>query len=188
METIKINNDHKIFVNTYAEKQNIGGLSNLSKDDLAKSSRLGFQFSGIYGEMSFYLWRYGNYDKLKALLDYKFLNLRPSRKGDGGHDDDVMIGGIRKLIDIKASHVSDVNKIKYLNLIIPQREFHKNLIYVAAFVVGNDRFNADQVILAGWEYSENITKKWPIDPAKYCVPFSDLRDMKELEIILNADA
>lgn len=181
MQTIKITTENKEFVKYYADIQNIGGLSNLSKEDLAKSSRLGFQFSGLYGEAAFYTWRYGDTAKLKKLLDFKAETLKPNRYGDGGYDDDIVIDGVRKLIDIKASHVNDINKIKYLNLIIPQREYHKNLIYVAAFVVGNDRFNANEVVLAGWEYSENITKKWSIDPAKYCVPFSDLRDLKELQ-------
>ena len=87
MEIIKINKEHKEFIAEYGEYQNIGGLSNLSSSDLKKSSRLGFQYTGLYGELAWYIHRYGSYDKLKKLLDFKFANLRPANKGDGGEDD-----------------------------------------------------------------------------------------------------
>jgi hypothetical protein len=184
MQTIKMTEENKEFVKVYAEKQTIGGFSNLSKTDLQKNSRLQYQMTGVYGELAFYTYRYGSTDKLKSILDYKFENLRPKNTGDGGMDDIVEIDGVKKLIDIKTSHVTDLNKIQYLNLIIPPREFHPNSIYVCAFTVGADRLNVDQVVLAGWCWSEDVKKKWPIDPVKFCVPFKDLRDIKELEKIL----
>ena len=181
MITIDVNEEHIKFINKYAEYQTIGGFSNLSKSDLSKASRLNFQKTGVAGELAFYLYRYNSYKKLESILDSKFKNLRPAGKGDGGFDDSLTFNNKTRLIDIKSSHVEDEKKIQYLNLIIPEREFHTNLIYVAAFVVGPNRENPKKVILVGWAINEDVHKRWKYDPNKYCVPVSDLRDMRELE-------
>jgi hypothetical protein len=55
------------------------------------------------------------------------------------------------------------------------------MIYVAAFTIGKSRDTANEVILAGWVIESDITKRWNIDPKKWCVPVNDLRDMEELE-------
>lgn len=178
---IEINvKEHMDFIQKYAKKQTIGGLSNLSNFDLKKASRESFQITGVAGEVSWYLYRYGNIDKLKSMLDYKFETLRPERKGDDGFDDSITYNNKTRFVDIKTSHTIDEDRIKYLNLIIPKREWHQNMIYIAAFTVGKDRENIDKVVLAGWKFNEYIHKKWSYDENKLCVPFSDLSDMKDL--------
>src|SRR5271157_1159154 len=116
METITITQEHRDFIAQYAPNQDIGGFSNLSKQDLGKATRHDFQLTGIAGELGFYLYRYGNYDKLKSLLDQKFVELRPARKGDDGLDDIITHNGTTRYIDIKSSHVVNKDKIPYLNL------------------------------------------------------------------------
>ena len=186
-EVIKINQEHKDFILKYAPGQDIGGFSNLSPDDLKKSSRLGFQYTGIYGELAWYIYRYGSYQKLGELLDFKFKNLRPAKKGDDGFDDKVEKNGLTRLIDIKSTHVSDKEWIPKLNLIIPEREYHKNMIYVCAFTVGNDsndRLNVNEVILSGWCANEHVVNRWSKDPKKYAVPVSNLKKLSVLKKIL----
>lgn len=187
MEVIKISQEHKDFVLKYAPGQDIGGFSNLSSTDLKKSSRLGFQYTGIYGELAWYIYRYGSYGKLAELLDYKFQNLRPNKKGDGGLDDQVTHNGLTRLIDIKSSHVTDIDKLPRLNLVIPEREYHQNMIYVGAFTVGpstSDRLDVTEVVLAGWCANEHVTDRWGIDPDKYAVKVPDLKNLEALKKIL----
>lgn len=184
MIEILINEDHLKFVRNYAEKQTIGGFSNLDKDDLKKASRYEYQLTGVVGEVAWNLYRYGSIDKLKDLLDYKFKNLRPQGKGDDGFDDSITYNDKSRYVDIKTTHVADIGKIKYLNLVIPPREYHQRMIYVCAFSVGKDRNIVDKVILAGWKFNEEIIKKWAYDNSKWCVPVSDLTDMKELDVYL----
>jgi hypothetical protein len=50
MEEIIITPEYRAIVEQHSPGQDIGGYSNLDKSDLNKSSRLGFQHTGIYGE------------------------------------------------------------------------------------------------------------------------------------------
>jgi hypothetical protein len=179
--TIPITDIERSFISIYAQKQTIGGMSNLNKTDLNKASRFEFQLTGVAGEVSWYIHRFGNYDKLKTVLDEKFATLRPKNKGDGGFDDSITANEKTRLVDVKTSHSENIDRIQYLNLVIPQREMHENMIYVCAFTIGKDRSNIDSVILAGWEINECINKRWKYDSAKWCVPVQDLRPMKELD-------
>lgn len=187
MEVIKINQEHRDFVAKYAPGQDIGGFSNLSSSDLKKSSRLGFQYTGIYGELAWYIYRYGDYSKLGELLDYKFANLRPTKQGDGGFDDKITHNGFTRLVDVKSTHVTDKEWISKLNLVIPEREYHENMIYVCAFTVGpssEDRLNVNEVILTGWVANEHVVDKWVKDPKKYAVKVPNLKKLPALKKIL----
>ena len=64
MEEVEITKEHQDFVVPYAKGRDLGGFSNLGKNDLQKSTRLDFQYTGLYGELAWYLFRYGNYEKL----------------------------------------------------------------------------------------------------------------------------
>lgn len=165
----------------YAPKQTIGGLTNLNASDIAKASRQDFQYTGIYGEIAHHVVRYSSLTKLKETLDYKYKNLRPARKGDDGIDDLLTFRNITKKIDVKASHWP-TNDISHLNLIVPQREYHENTIYIAAFTIGESRTSPTSIILAGWANNERITKIWrPDEPTKRCIPVSELRPMSSLQ-------
>ena len=180
MITIPITNEDRDIIDRYGKMQTIGGYSNLAKSDLNKASRYDFQKTGVAGEMAWYIHRFGNYNKLQSVLDEKFIILRPQNKGDGGFDDFITHNNKTRLIDIKTSHVENISKIQYLNLVIPQREMHDNMIYICAFAVGKDRSNVDNVILAVWEINECINKRWKYDETKWCVPVKDLRPMEDL--------
>lgn len=182
MITIAISEIDREFVDSYAIKQTIGGLSNLDPKDLGKSSREDFQKTGIYGELAHYSHRYGDYGRLKELLDYKFKTLRPKNIGDNGFDDLLEFKGKKRFIDIKTSHCEHESRIPSLNLVIPIRELHNRMIYVAAFAVGKDRRNVEKVILAGWCFTEDIKERWRYDDRKFCVSVGKLRPMKELEL------
>lgn len=184
MIEIPISKKHIEFVEQYSPGQDIGGFSNLEKKDLAKASRLDFQKTGIQGELSWYIHRYNSIDKLKDLLDYKFTNLRPANKGDDGFDDSITYNNKTRFVDIKTSYCENVDRIKYLNLVVPQREMHKNMIYVCAFSIGKTRGDVDKVILAGWVIEDDIHRRWAYDSSKWCVPVSELRDMKELDVYI----
>jgi hypothetical protein len=186
MISISINAKYYKFINKYATHFTLNGFSNLSKQDLGKASRKEFQFTGLYSELAFYLHRYGSIDKLEAILDEKVKVLIPlfgtaASRGDGGYDDSITSNGKTRLVDIKGSHCENKERIQYLNLVIPERELHKNMVYVAAFTIGKTREAVDEVLLAGWCITEDITKRWKIDPKKWAVPVSELRDMGELE-------
>jgi hypothetical protein len=183
---IEINIESEKFdtIKKYAELQTIGGFSNLANNDLQKASRYDFQITGLSGEIAWYLYRYGSVDKLINLLDYKYQTLRPKNKGDDGHDDIITHNGTSRKVDVKTSHVMDENKISYLNLVIPEREYHTNMIYIAAFAVGVSRDQVKKVILAGWAANEHIQKRWKYDPKKYCVPVSELKKLEVLKKIL----
>lgn len=181
MEVIKITDDHKKFVGEYAIKQTIGGRTNLQTNDLAKASREHFQYTGLYGELAWHLFRYGNLDKLKSTLDYKYDYCRTNKVGDGGYDDHLTVGEVTRIIDVKSSH-RPVNDIERLNLIIPKNEYHENTIYVAAFSIGPSRVDVNEVILAGWANNERVTKIWRQDePDKRCVPVTELRNLSALK-------
>jgi hypothetical protein len=181
MIEITFTKEHLEFAKIYAEKQTIGGFSNLASSDLKKASRYAFQITGVLSEAAFYIHRYGSIDKLKSLLDLKFETLRPAKKGDGGFDDSTTIDKKTRLIDIKGSHVEDREKIKRLNLVIPEREFHQNMIYVCAFTVGKSREAPNCAILQGWVFNEDVKDRWYYDQNKYCVAVPKLKDMKELD-------
>lgn len=181
MITINLNKEHSQIVEKYAPSLDIGGFSNLNSNDLSKASRLEYQYTGLNAELAWYLYRYGNYSKFTEVLDYKHSTCRKNNTGDGGFDDSITFNNKTRFIDIKSSHIENPDRIKYLNLIIPPREFHNNMIYVCAFTVGKDRKNVDSVILAGWEINECITEKWKYDDSKFCVPTKKLRQIKELD-------
>lgn len=181
MIEIEITEEQRKLVSNYAIKQTIGGISNLSKIDLEKASREHFQYTGLYGESAWHLFRYKNLDKLKETLDFKNKELKPKRKGDGGWDDEINFRGLSRQVDIKTSHSKSIY-LDNLNLIIPKREYHEKTIYVAAFTIGKDRILPDKVILAGWAPNESVTKIWRDDePNKLCVPVTELRDINNLK-------
>lgn len=181
MISVGLNEDHFKLIESRAPSLDIGGFSNLKKKDLSKASRLDYQYTGLYGELAWYLYRYGNYEKFKNILDYKFDVCRKNNIGDSGFDDSITHNNKTRYLDIKSTHVEDEGRIKFLNLVIPPREFHENMIYVCAFTVGRDRKHVDKVVLSGWCINEDVHKKWTYDSTKYCVPIKDLRDITELE-------
>jgi hypothetical protein len=184
MIEIEILDEHRQFIEEYGPHQTLGGYSNLDPKDLGKASRLEFQYTGIYGELGWYLWRYGSYDKLRNLLDIKVKKCKEAGVGDGGYDDHITCNNKTRLVDIKSSHVSDEDKIPKLNLVVPTREYHQNMIYVGAFTVGPTRKEVKKVILAGWTINENITDTWYYDPSKYAISIQKLTDLSILKKIL----
>lgn len=174
---IEITKEQKELVKEFAEKQNIGGFSNLAQRDLKKATRLDFQYTGLYGEAAWYQYRYGTIEPLRIILNSKFENLRPKKKGDGGFDDSIIIDNETRFLDIKSSHVEDESKIERLNLVIPQRELHDKMIYVAAFVIGPDRQNATHVDIRGWCKNEDVKDRWHYDREKWCVKLINLKDV-----------
>ena len=185
MKTIVITEEHRKFIDIYADKQTIGGYSNLDKKDLQKFSRNDYQKTGIFGELAWYIHRYESYDKLKNLLDFKFETLRPKNIGDNGFDDSITYNDQVRFIDIKSSFVENENKIQYLNLVVPMREFHRNMIYIAAFTIGKDRRNIDKVILSGWCFNEDIKDRWKYDDKKFCVSVKNLKPIEGLNRYFN---
>lgn len=181
---VKIEKQHIDLANKYGNYQNIGGYSNLNKFDLSKTSRLAYQFTGIFGEISWHIYRRGNTDTLTKLLEHKFATLRPTRKGDDGYDDELTHNNLTRKVDIKTSHITDQSQIPKLNLVIPEREYHTNMIYVAAFTVGSskeDRLNIDKVILAGWCINENVKERWRYDDKKFAVRVPNLKPLSILK-------
>jgi len=175
---IKVSNEMKEIANTYAPELNIGGRSNLSKERLAKVPRLEFQYTGLYGELAWYQYRYNDLSKFIEVQEQKNSVIKKG-KGDNGYDDKIFFDKDR-LIDIKTSHILDDKKIKTLNLIVSPNEYHENSIYISAFAIGKDRINVDEVVLQGYALSEDITERWFIDKTKYAVKVSKLKDIKDL--------
>lgn len=183
MEIIEITTEMSDFVAQQAPRLDLGGFSNLKKADLSKSSRLGFQYTGLYGEVAWYCYRYGGFDRLSKLLDEKQLHHAKTGKGDDGHDDSIMFKNKQRLIDIKSSHCTDFSQIMQLNLVIPPRELHDNMIYVAAYTIGPDKQNREdvkRVVLAGWCFNEEVKDRWYYDSAKFAVKVKNLHPMSEL--------
>ena len=184
MIEITITTDHQAFVAQYSPIQTLGGYSNLAAADLGKSSRLGFQHTGIYGELAWHLFRRGNIDVLRTTLDNKAATLGLGKKGDEGYDDEITHNGRTRRIDIKSSHITDEARIPKLNLVIPEREYHTNMIYVAAFTIGTsspDRLNVSKVILAGWVPNEAVVDRWYYDAKKFAVRVPNLRNLSALK-------
>lgn len=184
MKEILVTSVHKQLVEEYAPRQTFGGYSNLKTNDLNKASRKDFNVTGLYGESALYQYRYGSIEKLTNLLDKKNENFKNTGRGDDGFDDEVMYEGQNRFIDIKTSHVDSFDKIKNLNLVIPQRELHQNMIYIAAFTIGSDkadRFAVDRVILSGWCLTEDIKDRWYYDANKFAVKIPNLRPMEDLD-------
>ena len=181
MKTVLIDQKYRQFIEEYAQFQTKGGFSNLKSKDLNKASRYDYQLGGVSCEVGWFLYRYGSIDPLKKNLDFKREHFDKTGKGDGGFDDSITANGKTRLIDIKSSHCESEDRIPFLNLVIPPREMHKNMIYVAAFSIGKDRKNIDKVVLQGWCINEDVHKKWPYDNIKWCVPVKELRPMEELE-------
>jgi hypothetical protein len=191
MQVISMTDEYKEFVNKMAPLQTIGGLSNLDSNDLDKSSRLGFQYTGIYGELAWHLFRRGNFILLQEMLEEKHRTLRPKRKGDDGRDDEITFRGITRKVDIKTSHITDEEQIPRLNLVIPDREYHEMMIYVAAFTIGsdkNDRLNVDKVVLAGWCPNEQVKDRWKYDDKKRAVKVPNLRNLASLKTIFDSES
>jgi hypothetical protein len=184
MIKINVKNKYADFLSEYSKKLDLGGFSNLASDDLSKASRHDFQTTGLIGEAAFFEYRYGSINKLKSNLDQKLEHYYRTGKGDNGFDDSITYKEKTRFVDVKTSHTENEEKIQYLNLVVPQREMHKNMIYVAAFTIGKSRTDIDDVILAGFSFNEDITKRWKYDDTKWCVPVKDLRDMKKLEIYI----
>lgn len=181
MIKIDIKDKYVDFISKYSSKLDLGGFSNLNKSDLQKSSRKDFQKTGLYGELAHFQWRYGSIDKLVSNLDGKLAHYEKTGKGDDGKDDIITYNNKTRFIDIKTSHVLTEDKIQYLNLVIPEREMHQNMIYIAAFSVGPDRENVSHVILSGWVFNEEITKRWKYDSKKFAVSTKELHPMEGLK-------
>lgn len=181
MKEIEITQDHQDFVAIHSPDLDIGGFSNLNNDDLSKASRLDYQYTGLYGELAWYMYRYNSTNKLKDLLNIKLNTCKKAGIGDNGYDDSITSNNKTRLVDIKTSHITDINKINNLNLIIPPRELHTNMIYICAFSIGKNRRNVNKVILSGWCINEDIKDKWKYDTNKFCVPVLKLRDMTTID-------
>lgn len=184
MIKIDVKDRFNSFIEKYSSKLDLGGFSNLAKSDLEKSSRRSYQITGLYGEAAFFDWRYKSIDKLISNLDGKLKHYYSTGEGDAGRDDILHYNGKTRFVDIKTSHVLSEEKIQYLNLVIPEREMHKNMVYISAFSVGLDRENVNHVILAGWVFNEEINKRWKYDSTKFAVPVKELRPMDELKTYL----
>lgn len=184
MIDVVLNKEHLSFVDSRAPSLDIGGFSNLKKKDLTKASRLDYQYTGLYGELAWYLHRYGDYNKFQHILDYKLEICRKNNIGDSGYDDSITHNNKTRYLDIKSTHVDNEVRINNLNLVIPPREFHDNMIYICAFTVGKTRRAVDKVVLTGWCINEDVHKKWEYDKTKFCVPVRELRDIKELDIYI----
>src|SRR5271163_661067 len=135
MITIKVDPQYDAIITKYANHFTLGGFSNLGKSDLSKASRNSFQKTGLYGEVYWALHRYGSIEKLQKLLDKKVEVLVPlfgtsESRGDEGEDDSITSNGKTRLVDIKTSHSENKERIEHLNLIVPEREYHKNMVYV----------------------------------------------------------
>lgn len=181
MKDILISQDHAKFVEEQAPRLDIGGFSNLASKDLGKATRLDYQYTGLYGELAWYMYRYNDVDRLKNLLDFKFETCRKKNIGDAGHDDRVVHNDKARNLDIKTTYVSEEKKISSLNLVVPPRELHERMIYVCAFAIGESRRNINKVVLTGWCFNEDIHKKWKYDTNKFCVPVADLRKLEDLD-------
>lgn len=181
MIKIDIPNEYRSLIAKYANEFNLGGYSNLNKDDLAKSSRLGYQYTGLAAELAFVLFRGRSIEDFEQMLQYKVDVLKPQRLGDNGYDDHITFNGFTRQVDVKGTHILSEDKIPYLNLIIPEREYHNNMIYVAAFPCGKTREDVSHVFLAGWEITEKIVERWYLDDRKFCVPVPKLRDIERLK-------
>lgn len=191
MEIIPVSEKMSEFVAEQAPRFDLGGYSNLKKADLNKSSRLGFQFTGLFGETAWYMYRHGSFKRLKELLDFKFNHYTNTGKGDDGQDDTLIYNGKQRLVDIKSTHITDISQIRSLNLVIPPRELHSNMIYVAAYTVGPEKTNrekVDKVVLAGWCLNEDVKERWGYDPAKFAVKVRDLNPMDTLRQMEAAQA
>lgn len=188
MITVDVKDKYNDFIEEYSKKLDLGGFSNLSAGDLGKASRENFQKTGLYGEAAHFQYRYGGIEKLRSNLDKKLEHYYKSGLGDAGKDDEITFNNKTRYIDVKTSHITDKGKIQYLNLVVPQREMHENMIYIAAFAYGKDRSNVEEVILAGWVINEDITERWFVDKVKWAVKVRDLRGMEELEKYLRCKA
>jgi len=190
MIEVKVEQFHRNFIEQNAHRQNLGGFSNLASNDLGKSSRLGFQYTGLYGELAWQIFRRGNIDFLRKLLDHKSATLGLGKKGDNGYDDEITHNGHTRFIDVKTSHITDETQIPRLNLVVPEREYHQKMIYVAAFTIGKsstDRLDVGKVVLAGWIPNEKVVDRWPYDAKKYAVKVPDLRSLSALQKLFDKE-
>jgi hypothetical protein len=182
MLTINIPNKYDAFIEEYSKKLTLNGFSNMSKEKLAEYSRTDLQCTGLQGEIAYALYSLGTADHLTKLIDTKYEHYLQTGKGDGGVDAQLLVDGKLTNIDVKTSHITDEKKIRSLNLIVSQNEFHPGQIYISAFAVSPVRSKANTVILAGWAWSDQVEKKrWKFDKEKFCVPVRDLNDMMKLE-------
>ena len=181
MISINIPSKYNTFIQEYSKKLTLNGFSNLNSNDLSKASRGDFQKTGLFGEIAFKIYKSGDATDLKNLIDKKLEHYNKTGKGDDGFDDSITYKGITRLVDVKTSHTDNENRINTLNLVIPEREKHSNMIYVCAFTIGKTRIDIDKVVLAGWCYTHDIKKRWTIDVNKWAVPVKELRPMSELE-------
>jgi len=180
--TINIPAKYNEFIEEYSKKLTLNGFSNMSSEKLAEYSRTDLQCTGLQGEVAYAIYSQGTADHLAKLIDAKYEEYLITKKGDGGIDAQLVMDGKLINIDIKTSHITDEKKIRSLNLIVSENEFHPSQIYVAAFAISPERAKANKVILAGWAWSEQVAKKrWKFDKEKYCVPVRSLQDMMKLE-------
>lgn len=173
--------EHHALIANHAPNLDIGGFTNLAQKDISKASRLDFQYTGLYGELAWYLYRFGNAEKFKNVLDHKFNTCRKNNVGDAGFDDSITFNNKTRFVDVKSTHIDNQKRIASLNLVIPPREMHDDMIYVCAFTIGKSRRDVDSIVICGWEINECIHKKWKYDPNKYCVPTNELRPIKDIE-------
>ena len=182
MITVQIDPKYLPLVENYAAKLDLGGRSNLSSSD--SSARQLVMSSNIRVSLVKSPIVSGYMDTPMIFFHssmYKLAHYEKTGQGDNGRDDEITYNGFTRFVDVKSSHTNDIRRIKNLNLIVPENEFHEKQIYIAAFTLGSSRIKIDQVILAGFCYSEDLWRKWPIDRSKFCVPVTELRDMERLK-------
>lgn len=182
MIIISIDQEIRDFAAHWAPIDTINGFSNLSSDDLAKATRVEYNYTGLFGEAGWYRWRYGT-DGLKKLHSFKEIKAevwRTERKGDGGEDDRITFRGTPRFLDVKTTHIKSASDAARMNLVVAPGELHPNMVYVAAFAVGPNRQNATEVVLAGWCLNEDLKERFFADPVKFAVKVRKLTPIENL--------
>lgn len=192
MKIIQVTDHMKKFVASMAPRDDLGGYSNLNKNDLGKASRLDFQYTGLFGEIAWWTWKYGDvpetYERLRKLKDRKYDTYVKTGKGDDGEDDTfTLVDGTTLLVDVKTTHTTSLDKVQTLNLVIPPRELHAQSVYVAAFTIASSsqRQSPEAVAFPGWVRTCDVSKRWTIDPKKWAVRVPDLFPFKKLNQFLS---
>lgn len=186
MINIAINENHRKLADIFAPQLNKGGHSNVPKKFSKSSSRLEQQYIGLYGEMAWFLYRDGDLDRFKNIMEAKI----EIGKGDNGIDDTITKNNYTRKVDIKATYsisLDDFNdriKNENINLLVPEREYRKDTIYVSACSIGKDKRNIENVIIYGWTINEKLNNKWKYSKDIYCVKPNDLFGAEKLKEIL----
>jgi hypothetical protein len=180
---VKFDEDEMESIMSNAQKATMYGGSQIRSASSRQATCGDDQIAGQLGELALHKFFYGK-DGFKYYQQSRDKRNANPKKGDGGRD---LFDGEKHLdADVKCTRLQYGAKAIRYNMVVPEKEFYKDWVYIAAFCGKTDESTDknDAVILAGWIYASDIEelRDFKTYGKRHYCGVNELRPMSELTI------